>query len=170
MSPALPFRPCLAVLALLAVLFPVAGAAAATLRPAPPLSATLLDGSRFETTGTRGKVVIINFWATWCAPCRAEMPALDAFYRQNRDRGLEVIAISIDEPRDAGKVRDVARSYAFPVALAADSRYQGYGRIWRVPMTFVIDRDGQLRSDLTAGVAQVDAQFLDSRVAPLLQQ
>jgi thiol-disulfide isomerase/thioredoxin len=143
-------------------------AAGAGLKTAPPLTATLLDGSRFNTAEHMGKVILVNFWATWCAPCREEMPAIDAFYRRYRERGLEVIAISMDETGDTGKVKQVVRPYAFPVALSAQSRYKGYGRIWRVPMTFVIDRDGRLRDDITGEVDQVDLAFLEAKVAPLL--
>jgi thiol-disulfide isomerase/thioredoxin len=143
---------------------------AAGLRSAPPLTATLLDGTGFSTAELRGKVIVINFWATWCAPCREEMPAIDTFYRRHRERGLEVIAVSLDEPASAGKVRTLMSDYAFPAALSAQARYRGYGRIWRVPMTFVIDRAGRLREDITASTLQVDLAFLESRVAPLLVQ
>jgi thiol-disulfide isomerase/thioredoxin len=145
-----------------------ASIAAAEPRIAPPLAATLLDGSRFNSAEQRGKVVLINFWATWCAPCREEMPAIEAFYTQNRARGLEVIAISLDEPKDSAKVQDIARRYTFPVGLASMARYKGYGRIWRLPMTFVIDREGRLRDDITGRIAAVDLAFLEARVAPLL--
>jgi cytochrome c biogenesis protein CcmG, thiol:disulfide interchange protein DsbE len=137
-------------------------------RPAPPLTATQLDGNRFSTTDHAGKVIVVNFWATWCGPCREEMPALDAFYQRYRQHGLEMIAISLDEAGDAAKVRQVAQGYQFPVALSSQARYKGFGRIWRVPMTFVIDRNGRLREDLTEKVAQVDLAFLESRIAPLL--
>ncbi len=120
-------------------------------RAAPPLNATLLDGTRFSVAEHSGKVVLINFWATWCGPCRTEMPALDTFYRKYRERGLVMLAISLDEPAQASAVREVMRTYSFPAALSAQARYSGYGRIWRVPMTFVVDRQGRLRDDLPAG-------------------
>jgi len=137
-------------------------------RRAPPLTATLLDGAPFSSAQNAGKVILVNFWATWCGPCREEMPAIDSFYRRFRDRGLEVVAISLDEPRDVGRVREVMRPYAFPAALSAQAQYKGFGRIWRVPMTFVIDRDGLLREDLTAKTLQVDRAFLEAQVAPLI--
>lgn len=147
----------------------VGDAAAEERRAAPPLTATLLDGTRFALTEQVGKVVVVNFWATWCAPCREEMPAIDAFYRKHREAGLEVVAISLDEPRDLAAVRDVMRGYGFPAALSAHAEFRGYGRIWRVPMTFVIDRRGRLRDDVTAGLLQVDSELLERRVAPLLR-
>jgi thiol-disulfide isomerase/thioredoxin len=148
---------------------PAWGTAGAEPRAAPPVTATLLDGTRFSLAEHGGKVVVINFWATWCAPCRAEMPALEAFYRKYRDSGLVILAISLDEPGDAGAVRDVMRSYTFPAALSAHARYRGLGRIWRVPMTFVVDRRGRLREDLMRETLQVDESLLEQRVAPLLQ-
>jgi thiol-disulfide isomerase/thioredoxin len=137
-------------------------------RTAPPLTATLLDGKRFALAEHPGRVVLVNFWATWCAPCREEMPALETFYRKYRERGLELVAISLDEPRDLPAVQEVMRRYSFPAALAGQAEFGGYGRIWRVPMTFVIDRHGRLREDLMAGVLQVDLDFLERRVAPLV--
>src|ERR1700675_5071885 len=61
--------------------------------PAPAVRAELLDGGTFDSLKQSGKVVVLNFWATWCKPCREEMPALDAYYRAHRAEGLEVIAI-----------------------------------------------------------------------------
>src|SRR6267154_1525168 len=90
-------------------------------KPAPALHAKLLDGTTFNLSENAGKVVVVNMWATWCVPCREEMPALDAYYRQHRDQGLVLIALSMDDPKDDAKVREVTKSYSFPVGLALDA-------------------------------------------------
>jgi thiol-disulfide isomerase/thioredoxin len=144
------------------------GVAAEPLRQAPPLTATLLDGRAFTLEHRAGKVLILNFWATWCAPCREEMPALEAFRSKYQGRGLEVLAISLDDARQLPAVRAALRGFGFDAALAGQASYDGYGRIWRLPTTFVIDRDGRLRNDLPAGPAPLDLAWLERHVAPLL--
>ncbi len=142
--------------------------AAEPLRAAPPLRATLLDGRSFSLQQAAGKVLIVNFWATWCAPCREELPALEGFRVKYRDRGVEIVAISLDEPRHLEAVRQALRGLDLDAALAATSSFEGYGRIWRLPTTFVIDRNGRLRTDLPTGAAPLDLPWLERHVVPLL--
>ncbi|HST00161.1 MAG TPA: TlpA disulfide reductase family protein [Usitatibacter sp.] len=137
-------------------------------KPAPALDARLLDGSAYSLQAERGKVVIVNFWATWCAPCRAEMPAIDAYYRKHRGEGLEVIAVSMDDPGSEEKVRNVMRAFSFPAALGPQSDFKGYQRIWRLPLTFVVDRDGVLREKDWYGDPGIDQALLEKTVTPLL--
>lgn len=137
--------------------------------PSPEIEVRLMDtGDTVQTKQLRGKVVIVNFWATWCAPCRAEMPALQAYLEKHSDEGLEVIAISMDDARDLSAVKKIAQQYSFKVALKADSHISGFGRIWRMPTTFVIDRDGILRKNGQVGDAEIAATELESLVTPLL--
>jgi len=138
-------------------------------KPAPAIQARLLDGSQFALADQSGKVVVMNLWATWCAPCRAEMPALEAYYQKHKAEGLELLAISLDEPKDDAKVREVMRSFTFPAALARDAQFKGYGRVWRLPLTFVIDRHGVLRKDRWYGTPGIDVPLLEAVVTPLLQ-
>jgi len=138
--------------------------------PAPALQAKLIGGGKFDLAAARGKVVVLNFWATWCEPCMEEMPALDAYYRAHRDAGLEVLGISLDSPRDLGKVRDAAKKVGFPVALNADAQASGYGRMWRVPLTFVVDRRGVLRLSGWKLTKKLDLALLETFVSPLLQE
>src|SRR5258708_2223417 len=110
---------------LLLVAFQCAAASLQEGKPAPALEAKLLDGTSFSLHDAAGKVVVINFWATWCAPCRAEMPALDAFYRKHRDEGLVVLAVSMDDPESEAKVRAVMKAFSFPAALGPQSDFKG---------------------------------------------
>jgi peroxiredoxin len=138
-------------------------------KPAPEIHAKLLDGSEFRNADAIGRqVVILNFWATWCAPCRAEMPALEAYYQKHRAEGLAIVAVSMDEPEDEAKVRQVMSSFSFSAAMGRDAKFKGYGRIWRIPLTFVIDRDGVLRKDAWYGDAGIDLPMLEKTVTPLL--
>lgn len=147
-------------------------AAAAELQegmPAPAVRAELLDGGTFDSVKQRGKVIVLNFWATWCKPCREEMPALDAFYRAHRADGLELIAISIEGPGDLAKIRRTMKNFSFPAALASGGETEGYGRLSRVPVTFVIDRRGVLRFDGFKFAKILDLPTLEKIVTPLLR-
>jgi thiol-disulfide isomerase/thioredoxin len=137
-------------------------------KPAPDLQAKLLGGADFSLKDSAGQVVIVNFWATWCAPCRKEMPALESYYQKHQKEGLKIIAISIDETNDEAKVHEVMKDFTFSGALARNASYKGYGRIWRVPLTFVIDRKGILRMDGWFGKAGFDLSDLEQIVTPLL--
>jgi cytochrome c biogenesis protein CcmG, thiol:disulfide interchange protein DsbE len=136
---------------------------------APPFDAQLFDGQRFSLASQQGKVVVLNFWATWCAPCRAEMPALDAFYRKHRGEGLEIVAVSMDTPKDEATAREIMKEFAMPAAFARDASFRGYGRVWRLPLTFVVDRAGVLRKEGWYADPGLDAALLEATVTPLLK-
>jgi thiol-disulfide isomerase/thioredoxin len=138
-------------------------------KAAPAFDAKLLDGSDFSLADAKGQVVIINFWATWCPPCRHEMPAIDSYYKKHKAQGLRVIAVSLDEPGDEAKVPEVMKSFGFDAALEKNTHHDGYGRIWRLPLTFVVDRKGILRKDGWYGAAGIDETLLDNVVTPLLK-
>jgi thiol-disulfide isomerase/thioredoxin len=101
--------------------------------PAPPLSGPELNGGSFDLAAWRGKTVIINFWASWCAPCRHEMPVLNAFYQRYRARGLEVIGISTDRPRDRNDAVKIMRAFTYPAAMMRDLTADGFGTPGRSP-------------------------------------
>jgi cytochrome c biogenesis protein CcmG, thiol:disulfide interchange protein DsbE len=146
---------------------PPFGAARATPQideAAPPLVLTTLDGSTFDLAKLRGKVVMVNYWATWCAPCRKEMPKLDAFYKKYQPQGLEIVGISIDFERDLEKARKVARTVAYPMAVAKAITDDGFGIPKGVPITWVIDTDGRVRDRFI----EVRDELLNDIVVPLL--
>lgn len=133
-------------------------------QPAPPLVATALDGETFDLAKLRGKVVLVNFWATWCAPCRKEMPILDAFYRRYHGQGLELIGISVDFARDSAKMRKAAIAVSYPTAMANDIPVNGFGPPDGVPVTYVVDADGVVRDKFIA----TPNKLLHDVVLPLL--
>jgi cytochrome c biogenesis protein CcmG, thiol:disulfide interchange protein DsbE len=138
-------------------------------RPAPPLIVRQLDGHPFDLAKLRGKVVLINIWATWCSPCRIEMPTLNAFYRRYHARGLDLLGLSIDDAPDAARVAQVMRQFSYPGALASAARVDGFGEPVAVPVTYVIDTHGIIRAQLQAeGPSGVSRRLLEQTVLPLL--
>lgn len=113
-------------------------------RPAPPLVLHALDGQNISIRDLRGKIVIVTFWASWCGPCREELPLLSDYAERHARQGLRVLGFSIDGPEDLAEVRKIAATLSFPVGLLGSQWAGGYGRIWRMPVSFVIDREGKL--------------------------
>lgn len=137
---------------------------------APALVVQKLDGQTFDLAAQRGKVVVINFWATWCPPCRNEMPALAAFYRQYHARGVEMIGLSIDRPHDRSEVLKVMQSFNYPAALLHDAQSNGFGTPAELPETFVVDRAGVVRDWLTPDKTPATEKSLADAVLPLLPE
>ena len=139
-------------------------------QPAPPFDALLLSGEPFSLDSAKDHVLLIQFWATWCPPCRTEMPVLDAYYRKHRSEGLKMVLISVDDPFEAWAVRKYMAPFSLPVGMAHDASFEGYGRIWRIPLTFVIDRKGILRRDAWLEDASIEEADLEQIITPLLRQ
>ena len=137
---------------------------------APNIEGTLIDGKPFSLNNNRGKVILVNFWASWCEPCREEMPAIEAFLKKNKARGFEVLAITMDKPSDMEQAKQIMRNYSFLFAEKNQINYSGYGRIWRIPSSFIIDKQGILRKNGLTGDPKVDTKLLEEVVTPLLSQ
>ena len=120
-------------------------------RPAPPLIVPELRGGEFNLARERGRVVLVSFWATWCSPCRAEMPVLQAFYRRYHRRGVALIAVSVDASASLARVRRALGGFTDPAALARAASRDGFGEPLAVPMTYVIDVHGIVRERLLGG-------------------
>jgi len=131
---------------------------------APELVVTELDGKIFDLAKLKGKVILVNYWATWCAPCKKDMPKLDTFYRRHRDQNLEMIGISVDRPNDLPKVRRIAASLAYPVALMKEITVNGFGEPEGVPITWIIDAEGKVHDRMI----DVRDELLSTFVVPLL--
>ncbi len=115
------------------------------------------DGRDFDFESLRGKVVLLNFWATWCGPCKIEVPWFVEFAEKYADDGLVVLGLSVDDTVD--KIREFADdfdvNYPMLVGLGREDFQEAYGPIWGVPMTFFIDREGTV-CRTHAGIATKD--------------
>jgi thiol-disulfide isomerase/thioredoxin len=113
-------------------------------RQAIGFSLKLVDGRTVTLSSFRGKVVFLNFWATWCPPCRAEMPSMEVLYRRFRDQGLEFLAVDIME--NSKDVSAFLSDYklSFPAALDSSGSISNNYGIQAIPATFIVDRDGRI--------------------------
>ncbi len=152
----------------LALLGPSPGARAAARigQPAPAFAAMTLGGEPFDLDKLRGKVVLVNFWATWCAPCREEMPVLDAFYRRHHGDGLEMIGVSVDEASNRRQVLSAVRTLHYPAATIDEVLVNGFGRPAAVPITYVVDAGGVVNNQFFAA----PNGMLERMVLPLLRK
>jgi peroxiredoxin len=134
--------------------------------PAPELSLYDLDGRIVSLADYKGKVIFVNNWATWCPPCKAEMPTLQAFYEDHKDQGFELIAIDAgDSPEIVG---EFAKQYGltFRVWLDPSSEALSVFRNNALPSTYVIDREGIVR---LAWNGAADRSMLEKAITPLLE-
>ncbi len=136
---------------------------------APPLVLNTLEGKKIVTRDLSGEVVLVTFWASYCEPCQEELPLLSRYAEANAARGLRVLGFSLDGPELIGDVKKIASHLSFPVGLLGNPWAGGYGRIWRIPVSFVIARDGRLAYDGWLDKQPVwSAESLHSVVDPLL--
>jgi cytochrome c biogenesis protein CcmG, thiol:disulfide interchange protein DsbE len=126
-----------------------------------------LDHGQVSLSDYAGQVVVMNMWATWCPPCRAEMPTLNQFYETHKDAGLVVLAVNGQENVETVRPFIAANDFTFPVLLDLDGTVgaQYYARSF--PTTFVLDRNGRIQH---IQVGEITKQQLDQLVLPLLQQ
>jgi thiol-disulfide isomerase/thioredoxin len=143
----------------------LAAAAPKVGQPAPPFTAVTFDMKTIALADLRGKVVVLNYWATWCAPCRVEIPMMDAYVRKH-SADLVIFAIATENSVPGYKLRPLADALSFPLIKRLVGR--GYGTIGQsVPTNYVIDRTGVLR---LAKAGAFDEAGFDALIGPLIAE
>lgn len=137
------------------------------LRPAPDFSLTDLSGHPLTLAANRGKVVILDFWATWCEPCKTEIPHFIDMQNRYAGQGLQVIGISMDD--DEKPVREFQQQFKmnYVVAMGSARLAQSYGGILGLPITFVIDRQGRIYK---RHIGQTEPSVIEGEVRKLLAE
>ena len=133
--------------------------------PAPDFDVVTPDGERIRLSDLRGQGVLINFWATWCGPCRAEMPTLQAIYDQQKARGFTIVGINLREP-----ARPIQRfmqelGLTFPVALDPEGSVAARYQAINIPASFFVDRDGIIRARYLGPMSR---QVMDASLEAIL--
>lgn len=165
-------------LALIAVVWVLAGRTAEPAlppvgevsRPAPDFALPGLDGGTVSLSDYRGKVVLINFWGTWCEPCKEETPALQAAYQELRGQGFEIIGINLYSQETAGDkaVRDFISPYGvtYPIALDTDGDIARAFQISPIPTSYFVDPSGNIRFVKVGTLKAAEVRALFERLQP----
>jgi peroxiredoxin len=138
-----------------------------TLRVAPDFTRTDLTGKPFSLRHYRGKVVLLNFWATWCGPCLTELPTFKAWQNTYGVAGLQIVGVSMDD-----EAAPVERAYAkyrlnYPVAMGDTQLAESFGSVLGLPLSFLIDPDGRVVGRYQG---ELDLAQLESKIKSLLSR
>lgn len=130
--------------------------------PVPAYAAMTLAGDSSSLAEQRGKVVLLNVWATWCHPCRDEIPELEQLHQRYQARGLQLIGVSVDADGARADIREFMREFpmSYPIWLDPDERVSAQFLLVGVPTTFLIDREGILRWRKTGPIQRGDTALV----------
>ena len=123
----------------------------------------LLNGGTASLSANKGKVIILNFWATWCPPCRAEMPSMETLYQRFKNEGLEILAVNLGENQATVRQFIQNNRYTFPVPLDSNNRIGAIYGVEAIPTSYILDRDGKIIARIVGSInwdtSQVIAAF-----------
>jgi cytochrome c biogenesis protein CcmG, thiol:disulfide interchange protein DsbE len=131
---------------------------------APPFSVRLFDKRKITNADMLGKVLVINIWATWCGPCKAEMPMMDSYHRRNKARGFEIFGVLTTDSASAHQLKELSSVLSYPLATGISG---SYGILKGVPTSYIIDRKGIVRY---AKAGAFDESEFRSLIDPLLAE
>lgn len=133
-------------------------------QPAPPFEITLMDGTKVSSDALRGQVVVLNFWATWCGPCKKELPTLDGYYEAQKSHGLKVFAITTEDSVPLYRMKKLFEMMHIQPARKIKG---GYDILGGVPTNYIIDRAGRVRF---AKAEAFDLESLNRLLVPLMRE
>ena len=138
-------------------------------QPAPAFTLGTLDGGRASLTDHRDKLVVLNFWATWCQPCVLEMPSLEALWQRYRARGLVVVGVSVDRGSPRGLLEPYVRNLklTFPILLDPDSKTSAGWRVTALPATFIVRPGGDV-TGMAVGAREWNSAAMQALIERLL--
>lgn len=135
---------------------------------APAFDVQTLDGAPMSADSLRGRVVLVNFWATWCVPCRVEMPLLQRMWERHREQGFVVLGLSVDRGgADAVRAFVSGRGITYPIAIVDRQVEQAFGGVRGYPTSFLLDRTGKIRHAVIGPLAPAS---LEPAVRRLLEE
>jgi len=137
--------------------------------PAPDFTLRTLDGQNLRLGEQRGQVVLVNFWATWCGPCRQEMPHLNRLYEKYRASGFNLLAVNVDDDRNNAAGASSKMGLKFPVLFDAEKNVSRLYDLKTMPSTVLIDRDGKVRH-VHRGYREGFEEMYEKQIRELLKE
>ncbi len=130
------------------------GAATPTPEAAPAADFATFDGGQISLAGLRGSIVVLNFWASWCAPCRNEMPAFDATARRYKDQGVVIVGLASKDKEDEARAFASSIGVSYPLGFDQGDQIATQYKVYGLPNTVLINRQGQIVRRLSGGLTE----------------
>lgn len=154
------------ILLALTLIIGLAGGAFAQEGPAPAFTLKDLDGKDVQLSSFKGKIVVLDFWATWCPPCREEIPGFVSIQETYGDKGVQVIGVTVDKEADKVKTFVTSQKIGYPILFANKETLEAYGGIQSIPTTFIIDQEQKI---VEKHIGFAEKSFFEEKIKALLK-